>query len=236
MFGFNSKKSLLQSGILNGSVDNHSHVLFGVDDGVKDLKTSLKILGYMAQAGVETLWLTPHIMEDVPNTTDALRDRFEELKAAYDGPVKLCLAAEYMLDSLYRQRLSAGDLLPHGEGYVLVETSVWSGPLDFWDLLEDTMSAGYRPILAHPERYLYMSSADYTRLKDMGVLLQCNIPSLAGAYGEAVRDRALKLLSESYFSMLGSDCHRFTSIEKQYNAPCLGKSALKALETIKRGI
>ena len=60
---------------------------------------------------METLWLTPHIMEDVPNTTEAIRARFEELKAVYGGGLQLHLAAEYMIDTLFEERLSNRDLL-----------------------------------------------------------------------------------------------------------------------------
>ena len=76
MFGFfNSRKSLAESGLLKGSTDNHSHILYGVDDGVKTLEESLQILSFMETSGVKHIWLTPHVMEDVPNTTEFLRTR-----------------------------------------------------------------------------------------------------------------------------------------------------------------
>ena len=88
MFGFfNSRCSLDESGLLKGFVDNHSHVLYGVDDGVRTLEESLKILTLMEEAGVRKLWCTPHIMEDVPNKTQDLKDRFEQLKEAWKGSV-----------------------------------------------------------------------------------------------------------------------------------------------------
>ena len=130
MFGFfNSRKSLAESGLLKGSTDNHSHILYGVDDGVKTLEESLQILSFMETSGVKHIWLTPHVMEDVPNTTEFLRTRFEELKSAYHGGLELSLASENMIDSLFMERLKNKDFLLHEGNRLLVETSTWSGPM-----------------------------------------------------------------------------------------------------------
>ncbi|MBQ9185889.1 MAG: capsular biosynthesis protein [Bacteroidales bacterium] len=232
---WNSKKTILESGILKGATDNHSHILYGVDDGVKTVEDSLRILGFLEEAGVETLWLTPHIMEDVPNTSEALKARFSELKKVYNGHIQLHLAAEYMMDTLYEQRLHDRDLRLHGGDRVLIETSAVAPPVGFWDIVSDTMKSGYRPILAHPERYVYMSPSDYDRLHKMGVLLQLNLPSLAGVYGEHVKIRAMDLLNKGYYCMWGSDCHRFRAIEGQYNAKFLKSGVIEMLEKIKTG-
>ncbi|MDE5870657.1 MAG: capsular biosynthesis protein, partial [Muribaculaceae bacterium] len=75
--------SLEDSGMLAGLTDWHSHVLPGVDDGIKTMEESLEVLRHFDAKGVETLWLTPHIMEDYPNTTEKLRARFDELQKAW---------------------------------------------------------------------------------------------------------------------------------------------------------
>ena len=188
---FGGKKSLIGSDLLRGGIDNHSHLLYGVDDGVRTLDESLSILSRMEEAGLHRLWLTPHIMEDVPNTTEGLRERFERLKGEeYKGGIELRLAAEYMMDNLYEERLAAGDLLLHGEDRVLVETSTMAPPMDLFGTLRKTLSKGYRPVLAHPERYHYMRESDYRRLRQMGILFQLNLPSLIGYYGPAVQAKA----------------------------------------------
>ena len=105
------KQSLLQSGVLQGMTDRHCHILFGVDDGIQTLEDSLAVLAYDEEVGIRDVWCTPHIMEDVPNATEALRERFAQLQQAYTGPVRLHLAAEYMLDTLFEERFAAGDLL-----------------------------------------------------------------------------------------------------------------------------
>ena len=190
--------------------DFHSHVLPGVDDGVRTMEEALTILDRLAREGVEALWLTPHIMEDVPNKTEALKARFAELQAAYSGPVRLHLSAEYMLDSLFVERLEARDLLPFGErgDHLLVETSCFTPPMDLDGLLGRIRSAGFFPVLAPPERYFYMDRKDYKRLAGAGVLFQLNLGSIAGAYGREVRQKARWLLRHRFYTVAGSDLHR----------------------------
>ena len=237
MFGlFGSKRqSLLTGEIFAGAVDNHSHVLYGVDDGIKTLEDSLKVLDFMEKAGVETLWLTPHIMEDVPNTSEDLKGRFAELQAAYSGRIRLRLAAEYMLDTLYMERLRGRDLRLHGGDLVLVETSTWSPPIDLWDMLEETLKAGYRPLVAHPERYRYMWMNDYERLRKMGCQLQLNLPSIVGVYGEEPQAKAMQLLEKGWYCMFGTDCHRFRALEGQANASVLKSDTITRLAGLKKG-
>ena len=230
MFGlFNRRRSILESGLLKGAVDQHSHILYGLDDGVKTQEDSLAILRFLEEQGVSEVWLTPHVMEDVPNTTEGIMARFAQLKAVYDGGLKLHLAAEYMIDTLFEERLAARDLLTHGNDTVLVETSAVAPPINLWEVLESMRKAGYRPLVAHPERYRYMDKADYKRLHDMGCILQMNIPSIVGFYGEGARERALDLLGKGWYAMVGSDCHRFRALQAQLAAKELKKDALEKL-------
>lgn len=233
MFGFfNSSCSLDESGLLKGFVDNHSHVLYGVDDGVRTLEESLKILTLMEEAGVRKLWCTPHIMEDVPNKTQDLKDRFEQLKEAWKGSVELELASENMLDNLFVERLAKKDFLLHGENKLLVETSTWAAPLDFWNIIDNILDAGYIPVIAHPERFGYMKMEDYSRLMEKGALLQMNLASIIGVYGEAVAKRAQNMLSKGMYSMTGTDCHRFRALEGQIACKILSKSTVSMLSKI----
>jgi protein-tyrosine phosphatase len=189
-------------------IDYHCHILPGVDDGVKTMDQSLAILKRYEEEGVKAVWFTPHIMEDVPNTTAALRSRFEELKAAYSGPLSLHLGAEYMLDNLFVKRLSEKDILPvYGGNMLLVETSYFRAPADFEKIIADIKSAGFSPVLAHPERYLYMSHEQLRLLHEQGIMFQMNVPSLAGHYGMAVRSQAKWLLRKGYYNYQGSDLH-----------------------------
>lgn len=198
-----------------GATDCHSHILPGVDDGVSDMETSLSILGAYEKLQIKEVWCTPHIMEDIPNTTEDLKARFAELKAAYHGPVQLNLAAEYMMDGLFLERLEKDDLLTHGhEGNaLLVETSYYTPPMDLHDILDSIIRKGYYPILAHPERYLYMKISDYAPLKKKGLRFQLNVASLSGAYGGDAVKKAHYLLKEGAYNYFGSDIHRFRQLQ-----------------------
>ena len=229
---FPRRRSILDAGLLKDAVDNHSHILYGLDDGVKTQEDSLAILHWLEEQGVSEVWCTPHVMEDVPNTTEAIRTRFGELQAVYDGGLKLHLAAEYMIDTLFEERLAQRDLLEHGEEVVLVETSAIAPPINLWTVLDRMLKSGYRPLVAHPERYRYMEPDDYKELHSMGCLLQMNLPSIVGFYGESARQRALYLLDKGWYRMVGSDCHRFKAIQAQYSAKELKKDTIAKLSVL----
>ena len=197
-------------------IDCHSHILPGVDDGIHTMEDSLRVLKEYENLGIGEVWLTPHVMEDIPNTTESLQKRFSELQDAYDGPIILHLAAEYMLDGLFTDRLAAGDLLLM-DGHPLVETSYFNPPIDFFEILEQIKSSGYFPVLAHPERYMYMDKKQYVRLRDMGVLFQMNIGSFAGIYGSDAKERARKLYEGGFYSEYrGTDLHRYSMIKNLF--------------------
>ena len=217
MWPFSKKTTIAQSGLLAGAIDHHSHILPGVDDGVERMEESLRILATYETAGVKELWLTPHIMEDIPNTPEKLKARFAELKAAYTGNITLHLAAEYMIDNNLRRLLSnEGEkgniiprLLPIGNkgNHLLVETSYYNPPIRLHETLRKIKSLGYHPLLAHPERYMYMDKEEYKELHEEGVKFQLNLPSICGAYGSTVKKRALWLLKEELYDTIGSDTH-----------------------------
>ncbi len=200
---------------LAGYTDHHSHILFGVDDGVKTLEVSLEVLRKYEEIGIAEVWCTPHIMEDIPNTTEGLRARFAELQTAYTGPIKLHLAAEYMMDQLFDERLGHQDLLPLGDdgNHLLVETSYYNPPIGMHDTLRCIKTKGYFPVLAHPERYVYMDKKDYRTLKEMEIKFQLNLSSLAGGYGETAEKKAHWLLKKGFYDLSGSDLHSLRNIQ-----------------------
>lgn len=215
MFGFLRNRTIGETGILHGMTDWHCHILPGVDDGFRSLEDSLEALSRYESLAVSEVWLTPHVMEDVPSTTEALKNRFSELCDAYKGPLRLYLAAEYMMDNLFERRLRDRDLLPLGtEGkHLLVETSYYNPPAGLVEILKSIKTAGYFPVLAHPERYMYMDMEDYSALMDSGVRLQLNLCSLVGMYGKEVQKKAFRLLRKGYFSIVGTDLHRLSQLD-----------------------
>ena len=203
------------SSLLTNFTDHHSHILPGVDDGVKKMETSLKVLERYEQLGIAEVWCTPHVMEDIPNTTAGLQARFAELCEAYQGPIKLHLAAEYMMDELFEERLEQGDLLKLGDegNQVLVETSYFTPPMDMEAILRRIKQKGLFPMLAHPERYVYMNKERYKELKNNGIRFQLNLSSVAGAYGSEAKDKALWLLKQNFYNIAGSDLHSLRNID-----------------------
>lgn len=200
-----------------GFIDWHSHILPGVDDGVKTLDDSLAILEEYGKMGIREVWLTPHIMEDMANTPQSLRERFGKLAEAYDGPVRLHLAAENMIDLLFSERLAANDLLPVGPkgDMLLVETSYFNPPMNFENVIGDITRAGYFPLVAHPERYAYVESADvYRHWKELGCRFQLNLLSLAGGYGERARRQAVALLGRGMYDFAGTDIHSPSQLDR----------------------
>ena len=236
MFGlFRNKRSVLDSGLLHVMADRHSHILYGVDDGIGTLDESLETLSWLESQGLKELWCTPHIMEDMPNTTVELKERFSCLCAEYKGSIVLHLAAEYMLDNLFQERFAERDLLLMEDGQILVETSTWSPPYALEDTLAGIMRAGYRPVLAHPERYRYMDRKDYDSLHEMGVRFQVNLPSVAGGYGPEACAKAEYLLKRGYVSNLGSDCHSLSAVSRFYSRRVLSGKVAAMLESAVSG-
>lgn len=209
LWPFRKRVSLQDSGIFSGFTDWHSHILPGVDDGVQTVDEALEILRLYEKLGVRSVWLTPHIMEDIPNTTAHLRERFAELQASYSGSVELHLAAENMLDGLFEERLEKNDLLPLGENgdHLLVETSYFNPPMDLFGTLERIKVKGYYPVLAHPERYVYMEKKEYQQIKNMGVKFQLNLPSLLGIYGRISKTKVEWLIKNRIYHLFGTDIH-----------------------------
>jgi len=231
MWPFIQRCSLADSGVFDGFTDWHSHILPDVDDGAWTMEEALDILALYEELGVKTVWLTPHVMEETPNTTAVLKARFNELTAAYTGNIRLRLTAEYMLDNLFYQRLIVNDLLPLGENadMLLVETSCFCPPMNFKALLKQIKSRGYYPVLAHPERYTYMEMNDYHNLKDANIRLQLNLFSLFGMYGPAISNKALSLLQAGMYYMIGTDTHSYDAFRKIALEKVMRKSVVNRL-------
>lgn len=234
MWFFSKPKTLAESGILSGMTDWHSHILPGVDDGIRTPEESLQVLQQYEEWGVKDLWLTPHTMEDYPNTTSDLKARFDALRKEWKGDIRLHLASEHMMDSLFEERLAANDVLPIGESgdHLLVETSYFNPPMNMDSIIEDIQKAGYYPLLAHPERYTYMDENEYHSLRERGVRFQLNYVSLVGGYGETARKKGEWLLKQGYADVIGSDVHRLASIRKNAEARPSAKWVIEKLSEL----
>ncbi len=230
-----TKTPLAQSGIFDGFIDWHSHLIPGVDDGVKKLDETLEILSLMESLGYRRLYLTPHIMEEIPNTPSDLKERYKSLCSSYSGPIELRLGAENMLDYLYTKRLQEGDVLQiePSRQWLLVETSFINPPIGLDDIISNTFSAGHFPLLAHPERYRYMNENDYRKYKQRGVLFQLNLPSLVGFYGPEAKAKAEFILERGWYDRMGTDTHNLHSLRSIISAP-ISLRLLPLLEPLRK--
>lgn len=236
MWLISNKVKVEDSGLMEGFRDYHSHLLPNVDDGVKELHETLKILEKWKSLGVKEVWMTPHIMEDIPNKTDELKVKYNELKTAVNWNYNFIinLAAENMLDNLFLTRLEEKDLFPlgHAGKDLLVETSYYNPPMDMERVIDIIKEKGYTPILAHPERYQYMDMSQYKMWKRKGVKLQLNIPSLIGAYGPGVQWKAERLLEKGMYDYCGTDTHSMRFVEYFLNSKISKKTLKKVRQVI----
>ncbi|WP_353661141.1 CpsB/CapC family capsule biosynthesis tyrosine phosphatase [Hydrogenimonas sp. SS33] len=200
-------------------VDIHSHLIPGIDDGSKTMFESVKYVRMMKDLGYEKLITTPHIMSHrYKNSKEEILEKLEYLKDAlqdYEVDMELEAAAEYYLDDYFLELLEKGDMLTFGDRYLLFEMSYTRAPNDLTDIVLEIERGGYKPVLAHPERYLFMHNdfEEYERLKDYGVYFQLNLNSLAGYYNRSVQKTAHKLVEEGLIDFLGSDVHKERQIE-----------------------
>lgn len=196
------------------TTDIHSHLLPGIDDGVKTIDESLEVINTLYNLGYRKLITTPHIMSDYyKNTPEIIRLKLNEVKRAVDesGPeVQIEAAAEYYLDEhFYEMILNDKELLTFGDNYILFETSFTVEPLLLKEVIFKLTSAGYKPVFAHPERYLYLheNTQLLQELIDQQLLFQLNILSLSGYYSKPVQKMAFKLFKQNAISFIGTDCH-----------------------------
>ena len=210
---FNTHITLADSGFLRGYSDFHAHLLPGFDDGIKDFAGILPVLSRYEAAGVIDVWFTPHVMEFNPLRTQDLKDALAAVKRSYRGPVSLHVAGQYLLDSLFAERLQSADLLCLEHRRVLVDAFLYNPPQQFRELLTRTLSQGYVPVLAHPERYGFLSVEDCLELKETGVLFLLDIASLVSFYGEDVRERADELLRRDLYALSGTGVQNSLSLD-----------------------
>ncbi len=200
-------------------VDLHSHLIPGIDDGSQSMKESLFLLKGMEALGYEKVITTPHIMLDAyRNTPEIIRNGLKTLQetAAKEGiSVEIEAAAEYYLDDGFEDLLKKGDMLTIKGKYLLFETSYFAKPMQLEEMIFSISSAGYIPLMAHPERYRYVKDPllEYGRFKELGVLFQVNLNSFGGHYGKDAQYKANFLRKEGMIAFLGSDVHHSKQVD-----------------------
>jgi len=192
--------------------DIHSHLLPGLDDGVKDFDEALTLIKRLKDVGYQKLVTTPHIMSDTyRNDPATIQGRLKELVlhlAENKIDIKIEAAAEYYLDTwLINQASENKPLLTFGDNYLLFEMNYMTEPYQLKDFIFKIVTQGYKPVLAHPERYQFMTLEKAEDLHHRGVLFQLNILSFIDYYSKLVRQLANRLVDKGWVNFLGSDCH-----------------------------
>jgi protein-tyrosine phosphatase len=198
--------------------DMHSHLLPGLDDGAETVEHSLELLRALRALGFRKLVMTPHIMGDFyKNTPEGVRAALQLMREAATAAgltdVELGCAAEYYLDEFLGRKLADGtEMLTFGgeKRYLLFETSYMNEPLNLYEIIFEMKAQGYRPVLAHPERYTYLYGrfAEIEKMRrDYDVLLQVNLNSLAGYYSPGAKKVAEQLIDGGLVDFVGTDTH-----------------------------
>jgi len=231
------KKPVLRDLIPEGYVDFHSHLLPGIDDGSKSDANTLELVSALKDLRFDHLITTPHVMKNVwDNTFESITKKYEETHRILqnsNSPIPFKAAAEYLLDGNFIDLIKSEGLLTLKENYVLVEMSYINPPIQLYDILFDLQVAGYKPVLAHPERYiaLHHDLAHYQKLKHAGCALQLNLLSTVGYYGEAVAKTAKNLLKKGMIDYVSSDVHHLHHV-KSFSRRLAFKDTLALNEAI----
>jgi tyrosine-protein phosphatase YwqE len=216
MFEFLFKSGKVKPDLSFIAVDMHSHLLPGLDDGLREVEQSVEFIKDLKELGYHKLICTPHILSDLyPNSREKIMPKLDLVRQALSNAgvdVKIEAAAEYMIDHDFSQAVSTSkkeDLLTIENDYILVEMSYLAASPVFEQTIFDLRMLGLTPILAHPERYSYYHSDfdQYHRFKELGCKLQVNLLSLSGGYGPYVKRTAEKLFKNKMVDFLGTDMH-----------------------------
>jgi tyrosine-protein phosphatase YwqE len=205
--------------IPNITTDLHSHLIPGIDDGSKSMDDSIQMIEAFIAQGYTKLITTPHIMSHrYPNSKAIIEEGLVALKEELNArniAIEIEVASEYYLDETVMDLVQERDIMTFGDNYMLFEMS-YVQPLHYLDeMVYEMKIAGYNPVLAHPERYIYMHEdfSKYERLKESGLLFQVNIPSLGGFYSKAIQTAAKQIADAGMIDFIGSDAHKIRHLD-----------------------
>ncbi len=233
MLFFGKKKSSPNIDLSWLGVDMHSHLIPGIDDGAPDMATSIELIKGLKQLGYKKLITTPHVLWDVyPNTASQIIGGLALLRKEVEEQgldIALHAGAEYFIDEHFEDLLKKKlPLLPISGNMVLVEFSMITAPMDLQQMLFEMQIQGYQPVIAHPERYIYLANRKefFDELKNCGYLFQLNLLSLIGHYGRSVQELAEYLCKKDYYNLAGTDVHHdrhLLSLQKLTSSPLLSR-------------
>jgi protein-tyrosine phosphatase len=215
MFNFFKKKTVQKREITFNyesiMVDMHSHVLPGIDDGAQNPQESVDLIKRMMSLGIKKIIATPHVMADYfKNTPETIAGALAILKAELEKEridIVVETAAEHYFDETFETRIENKKLMTMGDNYVLFELSFINKPPNVIEVIQKMAKLGYKPILAHPERYPYMDIDQLNVIRGWGCSLQLNTIALTGYYGKDVKKKAEEMVDNQLVDFISSDMH-----------------------------
>lgn len=210
---------------MNTSItDIHMHIIPGVDDGAIDFKMSLEMIESAYKQGVRNIFCTSHNVYE-KESIDRYKSIFymlQKMSASLHQDLNLFMgcellcAGEYMEDILYG--LEIGVFLPlGGSEFVLTELYSDATPAEAKAIVTAMIDAGWKPILAHTERYpALFEGQTLQELIALGAMLQVNLYSLEEESNENVKERARRLVNSRLAHFVGSDAHRTNHRPPEY--------------------
>jgi protein-tyrosine phosphatase len=196
-------------------VDMHNHLIPGIDDGSANMDETIALLAKFESLGYKKVITTPHIMSDYfRNTPEIILRGLDEVREAankHNINIEIEAAAEYYFDETLMERLEKKEkLLTFGDNYVLFEFSFHTEPNKIDKLFFEMLTQGYKPVLAHFERYAFLfdrldKAAEW---RGKGINIQMNFNSVGGHYGPEVLKQAQGLIDAKLIDFVATDCHR----------------------------
>ena len=196
--------------------DMHNHILFSIDDGSKNIESSIEMLKRAQEDGIDEMILTPHyILNSNYNANNELKKKLlKELqeRCVVEGiNIKLHLGNEVWADEGIPELIKKGEISTmNNSKYVLIEFPLHNEDKRAQKIIFELISHNYIPIIAHPERYDYLKH-DPDKVKDylrLGAILQGNYLSLFGKYGSRAKKTLKYYIKNNWISLFGSDIHR----------------------------
>lgn len=192
-------------------IDIHCHLLHGVDDGAADLADAKALLQMAWEDGVGTVVLTPHYRGRFrQNTPQQLQEALAELEDCKPEGMTLYLGNEVSYEPEVSEKIREGRVLTlNGGDYVLLEFSVAATAMQVLSGVEEILSSGKIPVVAHAERYpVFLRDRRLTdTVLHMGALIQLNADSILGEDGLAVKWFCQRLLKRRCVHFVASDAH-----------------------------
>ncbi len=211
--------------------DLHCHLLYGIDDGSKSQEESIKLLKQMEKEGITECILTPHYIEESEYTCnnkekEKLLKELQKKVKEENINIKLYLGNEVFITTNFLQLIKKGEIRTlNNSKYLLFEFPMRQIYNNTGYIVNELVSNGYIPVLAHPERYAAFQKhpnllEEYLRT---GLLLQGNFTSLFGKYGKTAQKTLKLLLKKKWITFLGSDTHH----DVNFNSKKLEKKLLR---------